>query len=232
MIAVRKSEDRGHLNHGWLDAKHSFSFGRYYDPRNMGFRALRVINEDRVKPGHGFGEHPHDNMEIVTYVLSGTLAHSDSLGHVQTLRHGEVQRMSAGTGIEHAEFNHSKTEPVHLLQIWLHPANMNTAPSYEQKAFDVQTTPNEMKVIVSPDGENGSLKIGRDVKIYAGVLESGRSARVSLKPGRHAWVQVAAGAVALNGTSLKQGDGAAVSDERELELASESGAEVLVFDLD
>lgn len=231
MITVRKSRDRGHFDHGWLDTYHTFSFSRYYDPRFMGFRDLRVINEDVVAPGRGFGQHPHDNMEIVTYVLSGRLAHRDTLGHTETLSHGEVQRMSAGTGLEHSEFNASRTDPVHLLQIWVQPAREDTKPGYEQKAFPAEGRAGKLQLLVSPDGADGSLTIGQDIRLYATELAAGQSVGLDLSPGRAAWVQVAKGSVTLNATPLAKGDGAAVMDEASLTLAATEPAEVLVFDL-
>lgn len=237
MFTLRPSSARGHANHGWLNTKHSFSFGHYYDPQHMGFRALRVINEDIVAPGQGFGEHPHDNMEIVSYVLSGALAHKDSLGSVKTLSPGEVQRMSAGTGIEHSEFNASSTEPAHFLQIWLKPAARNAAPGYEQKAFRVREEPNRLHLLASPDAADGSVHIGQDVRLYAASLSAGASVHLALAPGRHAWIQVARGRAHLNDINLSQGDGVAISDETALTLtgvASGPGGEqteILLFDL-
>ena len=231
MLTIRKSKDRGHFNHGWLNTYHTFSFGRYVDRNHMGFRALRVINEDIVAPATGFGEHPHDNMEILTYVLSGTLTHGDSLGHSEPLRHGELQRMSAGTGIEHSEVNASKTDPVHLLQIWLLPARDNTAPAYGQAKFPIVEQPNRLHLLASPDGANGSLTIGQDVRLYSGIFDKGASVSVELKPGRHAWVQIAHGSVTINGQTLTAGDGAAISNETALTIAANEKSELLVFDL-
>lgn len=231
MIKVRRSAERGHFNHGWLDTYHTFSFGRYVDRGFMGFRALRVINEDVVAPGAGFGEHPHDNMEIVTYVLSGTLAHKDSTGGVGTLRHGEVQRMTAGAGLTHSEFNGSKTEPVHLLQVWLLPESDGLEASYEQKAFPPEHFRDRLGLVVARDGKEGALRIRQDVRLYASVLTAGERVDLSLSPGRHAWVQVASGAVTVNGTALSAGDGAAASDERALRIEGVSTSEFLVFDL-
>lgn len=231
MITIRKSNDRGHADYGWLDTRYTFSFARYVDRRFMGFRDLRVINEDVVAPGKGFGQHPHDNMEIITYVLSGALAHRDTLGHVKSLGPGEVQRMSAGTGIEHSEFNPSSTDPVHLLQIWLLPAKENTAPSYEQKSFPIADQRNRLHLVASPDGAEGSVRVGQDVRLYAGRLDTGHTAQVALAPSRHAWVQVVRGSVDLNGQPLEPGDGAAVSEEQAVSLRALENAEVLVFDL-
>lgn len=231
MITLRRSAERGHADHGWLNTKHTFSFGRYYDPKHMGFRALRVINEDIVAPGRGFGEHPHANMEIISYVLSGTLAHKDSLGSVKTLVPGEVQRMSAGTGIEHSEFNPSPAEPAHFLQIWLLPERQNTHASYEQKAFALEGRTNRWQLLASPDGAGGSVRIGQDVRLFTTCLDSGASVTLDLDAARYAWVQVARGSITLNGVELRQGDGAAISAENRLTLAALSPSEFLVFDL-
>lgn len=235
MLTIRPSASRGHHDYGWLNTRHTFSFGRYYNSEHMGFRDLRVINEDIVAPGRGFGEHPHDNMEIISYVLSGALAHRDSLGHEQILRPGEVQRMSAGTGISHAEYNHSKTEPVHFLQIWITPAQRETAATYEQKTFDPAASINTLQLVASPTGEAGSVRVGQDVRIFVSRIEPGRAVSLDLRPGRHAWVQLARGSATLNGTPLAAGDGVAVSDETRLELAApkqaDETAEVLLFDL-
>src|SRR5215212_4223284 len=199
MIRVRKASERGHFNHGWLDTYHTFSFGRYYDPRQMGFRALRVINEDRVRPGRGFGTHPHEDMEIVTYVLDGALAHRDSLGTGSTIRPGELQRMTAGTGITHSEFNPSATEPVHLYQIWLLPEREGLEPSYEQKAFPEAGRRNRLRLVASPDGAEGSLAIRQDARLYLATLDGGRWILHDLAPSRHAWLQVLRGGVDVNG---------------------------------
>ncbi len=231
MITVRPSEERGHFDFGWLDTRHTFSFGRYTDRRHVSFRALRVINEDVVAPGAGFPQHPHEDMEIVTYVLKGTLAHRDTLGSVETLSPGEVQRMSAGRGLEHSEFNASKTEPVHLLQIWLFPEKQGIEPSYEQKRFAEESLRNRLCPIVTPDARAGSLKIHQDASIYASRLDKGAGVTLELKPGRHAWVQVGAGKVTLNGTILKAGDGAAVSDEARLAFEATDASELLVFEM-
>jgi redox-sensitive bicupin YhaK (pirin superfamily) len=190
MIRVRRASERGHFDHGWLDTFHTFSFARYYDPGHMGFRSLRVINEDRVAPGRGFGTHPHEDMEIVTYVLSGALAHRDSLGTGSTIRPGELQRMTAGTGITHSEFNPSDAEPVHLYQIWLLPEREGLEPSYEQRAFPEDERRNRLRLVASPDGQDGSLSIRQDARLYLATLDGGREASHELAPGRHAWVQV------------------------------------------
>ena len=231
MIAVRKSQERGASNFGWLDSKHTFSFGHYYDPKNMGFGALRVINEDVVAGGAGFGTHPHDNMEIISYVLEGALAHKDSLGTGSVIRPGDVQRMSAGTGVLHSEMNPSPTQPVHFFQIWLLPAKRGIKPDYEQKRFEEAEKRGRLRLVASPDGRDGSISVNQDADLYSGLFKTGESAHLALKPGRHAWVQVASGEVTVNGQSLVAGDGAAVSDEAALDLTARSDAEVLVFDL-
>jgi redox-sensitive bicupin YhaK (pirin superfamily) len=230
VISVRRAEERGHFDHGWLNTYHSFSFADYHDPAHMGFRALRVINEDRVAPGQGFGAHRHRDMEIVTYVLGGALAHQDSLGNSGVIHPGDLQRMSAGTGVQHSEFNASKTDPVHFLQIWILPERNGTPPSYEQKTFPPQTKRGTLRRIGSPDGRDGSVTIGQDVELYSSALESGEQVRHVLAPGRHAWLQVARGEVELNGSSLHAGDGAAVTGDRELQVSGR-GSEFLLFDL-
>jgi quercetin 2,3-dioxygenase len=233
MITIRRSEERGHFDHGWLDTRHTFSFADYHDEEHMGFRALRVVNEDRVQPGEGFPTHGHRDMEILSYVLEGALAHRDSTGGQGVLRPGEVQRMSAGTGVRHSEFNASKEEPVHFLQIWILPDRAGHAPSYEQKPFPDAEKRNRLRLVASPEGEDGALRIHADARVYATVLADGESVRHALRPGRHAWVQVARGELLLGGQALRAGDGAAVSGERELVLAGRgaAGAEALVFDL-
>ena len=231
MLTKRPARERGHADHGWLDTWHTFSFARYYDPGHMGFRSLRVINDDTVAPGAGFGTHPHDNMEIVTYVLDGALEHEDSMGTGSVLRPGDVQRLSAGTGVTHSEFNHSPDEPLRLLQIWLLPAARGIEPGYEEKTFPAAEKRGRLRLIVSPDGRDGSLTIHQDASIYASVLEKGETAALDLAPGRHAWVQVASGAVAVNGLELAPGDGLAAGDEPRLEFTGRRGAEFLVFDL-
>jgi quercetin 2,3-dioxygenase len=233
MITVRKSEARGHFDHGWLDTRHTFSFADYRDPEHMGFRGLRVINEDRVQPGEGFPTHGHRDMEIVSYVLSGALAHEDSTGGSGVLRPGEVQRMSAGTGVRHSEFNGSRDEPVHFLQIWILPDREGHAPSYEQKPFPDAQKRNRLLLVASPEGEGGALRLHADARVYATVLAAGESVRHALAPGRHGWVHVARGELTVNGQPLRGGDGAAASGERELVLegCGDSPAEALVFDL-
>jgi quercetin 2,3-dioxygenase len=231
MIRVRRGSERGHFDHGWLDTYHTFSFARYYDPRQMGFRALRVINEDRVAPGRGFGTHPHEDMEIVTYVLDGALEHRDSLGTGSTIRPGELQRMTAGTGIRHSEFNPSEAEPVHLYQIWLLPEREGLEPSYEQRAFPEEERRNRLRLVASPDERDGSLTIRQDARLYLASLDGDREVSHEVAPGRHAWLQVLRGGVSMNGLALSAGDGAAVSDESDLTIKADGPSEVLLFDL-
>src|SRR6185436_12425191 len=231
MIEYRKSDSRGLAEHGWLRSRHTFSFADYYDPERMGFRVLRVINEDWVQAGQGFGTHPHRDMEIITYVLSGALEHKDSMGNGSVIRPGDVQYMSAGTGVTHSEFNASKTEPVHLYQIWMFPDRKGHKPTYDQKNFSEAEKRGKLRLLVSPDGRDGSVKIRQDNELYATVLGEGESVRHALKPERHAYVQVARGSVKLNGTELETGDGAAISAEKAVELTGVKDAEVLLFDL-
>lgn len=231
MITIRRSEERGHADHGWLDSYHTFSFAGYHDPRFTGYRDLLVINEDRVQPGQGFGKHPHENMEIITYVLEGELAHKDSMGTGSVLRAGDVQRMSAGTGVRHSEFNHSKERPVHLLQIWITPQKQGIKPSYEERRFTAEEKKNRLKLIASPNGEDGSVMINQDARLYSGIIEEGREVTYALAPERYSWVQVARGSVELNGNPLHQGDGAAIAKESRLRFVAVEAAEVLVFDL-
>lgn len=231
MITVRKAEERGHANHGWLDTYHTFSFANYYDPKHMGFRALRVINEDRVNPTAGFGTHGHKDMEIITYVLDGALEHKDSIGTGSVIKPGEVQRMSAGTGIMHSEFNHSQTEPVHLLQIWILPDTKGLPPSYEQREFQVTKNPGNLQLVAAKDGREGAVTVHQDVELYAAVLEPNQQVSYALKPERHAWIQVARGGINLNGLSLKKGDGVAISDETNVVIEAMTDAEFLLFDL-
>lgn len=230
MIRIRHADERGRTDAGWLDSRHTFSFADYHDPAQMGFRALRVINDDRVAPSSGFGPHPHRDMEIVTYVLDGALGHQDNMGDGSTIRPGEVQRMSAGTGVVHSEWNHSKTEPVHLLQIWILPERRGLPPEYEQRSFGAELS-GRLRLVASRDGRDGSVTIHADAALYAARLPAGGAATHDPAPGRHAWVHVARGAVTLNGVALGAGDGAAVSDERHLDLRADGDAEVLVFDL-
>jgi redox-sensitive bicupin YhaK (pirin superfamily) len=231
MLTIRRAEDRGHAQHGWLDSRHSFSFADYHDPAHMGFRALRVINEDRVQPAAGFSTHPHRDMEILSYVLEGGLAHKDSLGTGSVIRPGDFQRMSAGTGVTHSEFNASSSEAVHFLQIWLLPAQRNLPPSYEQKHFAADQRQGRLQLVASSDGRAGSLTVHQDVSVYDGLLGPNERAELPLGQGRAAWVQVARGTVKLNGETLQVGDGAAVSAEPALRLEGVQTGEVLVFDL-
>jgi len=233
MITIRPSGERGHANHGWLDTYYSFSFSDYYDPKHMGFRDLRVINEDRVSAGKGFGMHPHRDMEILTYIIEGELSHRDSMGRGATIKTNDVQRMSAGTGVMHSEVNQSKA-PVHLLQIWLLPEAEGLKPSYEDRTFSGEDKRNQLRLIASHDGREGSTTINQDASVYASLLDSGKTLDLSLESGRHAWVQLVRGELDLNGTKLTKGDGAAISGESRLHLSSTSGngqAEFLVFDL-
>ncbi|NJL69220.1 MAG: pirin family protein [Microcoleus sp. SM1_3_4] len=231
MIAVRKSEARGHANHGWLDSYHTFSFANYYDPKQMNFRSLRVINEDVISPGKGFGTHGHRDMEIITYVLEGALEHKDSLGTGAIIKPGEVQRMSAGTGIQHSEFNHSQTDPVHLLQIWILPDTNGLPPSYEQKEFTLAEKHGKLRLVAARDARDGAVKINQDVDLYAAVLDKNSRVVHGLQPNRHAWVQVARGAILLDGLTLVKGDGAAISDRSEVAIEATENAEILLFDL-
>lgn len=231
MITIRKAEERGHFDFGWLNTYHSFSFGDYYDPKHTRFRTLRVINEDFVQPGHGFPTHGHRDMEIVTYILQGALEHRDSMGTGSIIRRGDAQRMSAGTGVTHSEANPSPDEPVHLLQIWIFPSQQNLQPEYEEKKFSDDEKRNRLRLLVSPDGSDGSVKIHQDARIFASLLDEGEEVVHSLDAGRSAWLQVAAGSVKLNDVVLKQGDGAGVSQESRLRVTAEGHAEVLLFDL-
>ena len=231
-IALRPSAARGLADFGWLQSRHSFSFGSYHDPNQMGFRALRVINDDRVAPGRGFDTHGHRDMEIVSYVLSGALAHKDTMGNVEQLRAGEVQTMSAGTGLMHSEFNADKTAPVHFLQIWLQPDRAGHTPRYGQKEFGRADKRNRLALLVSPDGADGSLPVHADARMYASVLEAGKRVALDLSPGRGAWVQIVQGSVTLDGVALESGDGAAITDAKRLELVGTAAeSELLVFDL-
>jgi len=231
MINIRKSEDRGHANHGWLDTHFTFSFADYYDPKHVHFRTLRVMNDDRVAGGGGFPMHPHRDMEIVTYVLEGTLEHRDSMGNGSLIKPGDVQYMSAGTGVRHSEFNASETEPVHLYQIWMFPEKDGLKPVYDQKNFSDAEKRGKLRLVASPDGRGGSVKIRQDNELYATLLSDGETVKHELKPERHAYVQVARGSVTLNGTKLEEGDGAAISSEKSVELTAVKDAEVLLFDL-
>jgi redox-sensitive bicupin YhaK (pirin superfamily) len=231
MLNIRRAADRGHFDHGWLDTHHTFSFADYFDPAYKQFRALRVINEDRVAPGQGFGTHPHRDMEIVTYVLEGALEHQDSMGHGEVLRPGEFQRMSAGTGITHSEFNPSPTQPVHLYQIWLFPERKGIEPSYEQQRFPDEELADRLRLVASPTGEAGSLTIHTDARIYLSKLSAGGRLVHDLPPGRHAWLQVLRGTAMLNGQPLDTSDGVAVSEEPRLTIQSGDAAEIMLFDL-
>jgi redox-sensitive bicupin YhaK (pirin superfamily) len=230
-VTVRKSEERGRANFGWLDSRHTFSFGHYHDPKHMGFGPLRVINDDRVAPGGGFPTHPHSDMEIISYVLDGALEHKDSLGTGSVIRPGDVQRMSAGSGIRHSEFNASKSDPVHFLQIWIIPERKGIAPAYEQKAFPDAEKRGRLRLIGSRDGRDGSVTIHQDVDLYATLLGAGDAVEHAIAPGRGGWVQVARGSVSLNGETLREGDGVAVSSSGPLRLAGLGEAEVLLFDM-
>jgi len=231
MLTVRKAEERGHANHGWLDTYHTFSFADYQDPREMGFGALRVINDDRVQAGQGFGTHGHRDMEIITYVLEGALEHKDSIGNGSIIRPGNVQRMSAGTGVRHSEFNPSRDKGVHLLQIWIEPKITGVKPSYEEKQFGTAEKKGQLRLIASPDGREGSVTIHQDAYVYASMLDGKDAVLHRLAPGRRAYVHVARGAVAVNGVELKDGDGAKIAGEDELKFSGARQAELLLFDL-
>jgi quercetin 2,3-dioxygenase len=231
MFTIRPANERGHADHGWLDSHHTFSFADYYDPKHMGFRSLRVINDDRVAPGNGFGRHSHRDMEIVSYVLEGALEHRDSMGTGSVIRADDVQKMSAGTGVVHSEYNASKTNPVHFLQIWLVPTERGLEPSYEQKTFAGADKRGRLRVVASPDGRDDSVTIRSDAVLHAGVFAGGESAELTLSPGRHAWAQVARGKVRINGRELGEGDGAAISEEAVVRVEGVDDGEVLIFDL-
>jgi redox-sensitive bicupin YhaK (pirin superfamily) len=231
MITIRRSNERGHANHGWLDTHFSFSFADYYDPNFMGFRDLRVINEDFVEPGQGFPKHGHRDMEIITYMISGELSHRDSMGNGETIHPNEVQRMTAGTGVLHSEYS-SPTDRTHLLQIWILPEKRNLQPGYEQKEFKPEEKQGKLKLIASRGGDDGSMHINQDVKLFATVLKSGETVSRPIDEGRHAWIQLISGSLDVNGERLTAGDGAAISEERSLSLKSlEDGTEFLLFDL-
>jgi hypothetical protein len=231
MMSIRRANERGHADHGWLDSYHTFSFADYFDPDHMSFRALRVINEDGVEPSMGFGEHAHRDMEIISYVLEGALEHKDSIGTGSVIRPGDVQRMSAGAGVRHSEFNASATEPVHFLQIWIVPDKSGYAPSYEQKSFSDEERRGRLRLIASRDGRDGTVTIHQDANLYAVLLARGEKASLEVRPGRHAWVQVAKGAAEVNGESLQAGDAAAFDEAGRIEIVGGDAAEVLVFDL-
>ncbi len=230
-LALRKSESRGKANLGWLDSKHSFSFGHFHDPNHMGFGPLRVINEDRVAPGGGFPTHPHSDMEIISYVLDGALEHKDSIGTGSVIRPGDVQRMTAGSGVRHSEFNASRTAPVHFLQIWIVPEKRGLAPSYEQKTFSDDAKRGRLRLVGSRDGRDGSITIHQDVDLYASVLKAGDSVTHTLAEGRSAWIQVARGSVTVNGIALRVGDGVSVADSGALKIEAAADSEILLFDL-
>jgi quercetin 2,3-dioxygenase len=231
MMDILKSEERGHANHGWLDSHFTFSFADYFDPEQVQFRTLRVMNDDRIAGGGGFPKHPHRDMEIVTYVLEGALEHKDSLGNGSVIKPGDVQYMSAGTGVAHSEYNASKTEPVHMYQIWMLPEKQGLKPTYDQKTFSDAEKRGKLRLVASPDGRDGSVRIRQDNQLYATVLGAGETVKHALKKDRHAYVQVARGSVKLNGTELREGDGAAISEEEAVELTGVKDAEVLLFDL-
>lgn len=230
-LTIRRAADRGRSVNDWLDSRHTFSFAEYHDPRHVGFRTLRVLNDDRVAPGGGFGRHGHRDMEILSLVLEGGLRHADSMGNGSVIRPGEVQRMSAGTGVEHSEFNASETEPVHFLQIWILPARRGIAPGYEQRPFAPEELRDRLRLVASPDGADGSVRIHQDAAVRLSRLSDGATVRHVPAAGRYVWVHVATGAASLNGTELREGDGAALSGEAAAELTGIGGAQVLVFDL-
>lgn len=231
MITVRHSAERGSVNLGWLDSKHTFSFGGYHDPNHMGFGNLRVINEDRVEPGQGFATHPHKNMEIISYIITGALEHKDSMGNGSVMVSGDVQRMSAGTGVTHSEFNHSKDEQVYFLQIWIQPQQTDLEPGYEQKAFTAESKSDQLRLVASRDGRDGSLTIHQDVDLYAAVLSPGSALSHTFAATRNGWLQVIRGSVVLNDELLQAGDGAAIEDIPEVGLKADEDAELLLFDL-
>lgn len=232
MLELRRSEDRGHADHGWLNAYHSFSFGDYYDPQHMGFGSLRVINEDRIKPGSGFGTHGHKDMEIITYVLEGELAHQDNMGNGSVIRPGDVQRMSAGQGVMHSEFNHAEGASTHLLQIWILPNVQGIAPGYEERRFDAAEKRGRLRLIASPDGQDGSVTIHQDAKLYAGLLDGLEQAVYPISARRKVYLHLAQGELSVNGIALKAGDALRITDEDHITLDAGRQAEVLLFDLD
>jgi redox-sensitive bicupin YhaK (pirin superfamily) len=231
MITFRKANERGHADHGWLNAYHTFSFNTYYDENFMGFQSLRVLNDDRIHPGKGFGTHPHQDMEIITYILEGALEHKDSMGNGSVINAGDVQRMSAGTGIRHSEFNPSDKEPVHLLQIWINPKEKGITPSYEQTTFIREEKLGKLLLIASPDGRNDSVTINQDANIYTTILEKDMSITVPVSKDRHLWIHVAQGEARLGDESLSAGDGIAINDNSDIELTGVNDAEILIFDL-
>jgi len=231
MIEVRRAKDRGHADHGWLVSDHTFSFAGYHDPQQMGFRSLRVINEDRVEPGRGFDTHSHRDMEIISYVLEGALEHEDSMQNGSVIRPGELQLMRAGTGVTHSEYNHSNEERVHFLQIWILPDQVGLEPAYDQRQFPIESRHNTLRLVASRDGREDSIRIHQDAELYLANLDAGASVRHALPDDRYAWLQVARGAVRLNGEPLETGDGAAVNREGTLEITGDEDAELLLFDL-
>jgi quercetin 2,3-dioxygenase len=231
MLTIRGSNQRGHFNHGWLNTYHTFTFDQYYDPRYMGFRSLRVINEDFVAPGHGFPKHGHRDMEIITYILEGALKHEDSMGNGSVIRPGDVQRMTAGTGVRHSEQNASSDEPVHLLQIWVLPNADNLQPGYEQKAYSAEERTNQLRLISSIDGRDGSVSLNQDVSLFASILDSGQQVEYPIGETRYGWVQVARGSVDVNEQRADQGDGVVIVAEPELTIRANESAEILLFDL-
>ena len=231
MITIRKADERGHFNHGWLDTYHTFAFDQYYDPAHVYFRSLRVINEDRVAAAHGFPKHSHRDMEIITYILSGALEHRDSMGNGSVIRPGDVQRMTAGTGVSHSEFNPSRSERCHLLQIWIMPNARNLTPGYEQKFFAAEEREGQLRLIASAGAENGTVTINQDARVYASLLEAGQAIDHQLHADRYAWLQLARGSLELNGENLRAGDGAAISKETRVEISAAEDSEFLLFDL-
>lgn len=231
MFELRQSQDRGHANHGWLDAHHSFSFADYYDPQHMGFGPLRVLNDDRISAGMGFGTHGHKDMEIITYVLEGELAHKDSMGNGSVIRPGDVQRMSAGSGVMHSEFNHSQERTTHLLQIWIEPNARGIAPGYEEKRFPAEEKRGRLRLIASADGQDGSVMLHQDVKLYAGLFDGAENACLAIPDGHRVYVHVAGGEINVNGNTLREGDALKGVGEKEIRLTQGIDAEVLVFDL-
>jgi redox-sensitive bicupin YhaK (pirin superfamily) len=231
MLGIRKSNDRGHAQHGWLESYHTFSFAGYHDPEFMGFRALRVINEDRVQPAAGFGTHSHRDMEIISYVIEGALEHNDSMGNGSTIRPGEVQLMRAGTGVTHSEYNHSKTDLVHFLQIWVIPDEEGLEPAYDQREFPAEERRGRFRLVASPDGADGSIRVHQNMSLFATLLEVGQPLQHVLPPARHAWIQVIKGDLSVNGVQLSAGDGLGITEESSLELVASSSSEALLFDL-
>lgn len=231
MLELRRSEDRGHADHGWLNARHSFSFADYYDPQHMGFGPLRVLNDDRIAAGGGFGTHPHRDMEIITYVLDGELAHKDSMGNGSVIRPGDVQRMSAGTGVLHSEYNHARDKTTHLLQIWIEPKSRGIPPGYEEKRFAADEKRGRLRLIASTDGEDGSVKVHQDIKLYAGLIDGDEQASLNIPSGHKVYLHVARGKVSVNGVDMQEGDAIKAVNEDAIHLSKGSAAEVLLFDL-